>query len=279
MEMEMKYPVNKKTYQRMNSDELRENFIVNNTFKPGELTLTYSFIDRAVIGSAVPTDKPLALEGNKKYLSADYFTQRREVGVFNIGATGTVTVNGTGYELKKKEILYIGRENEEITFTSKDAANPAQFYIVSYPAHKKYETKKGTMADANIEKLGDREHSSTRTLYQMIHPNGIQSCQLVMGFTDLADGNIWNTMPAHTHLRRSEVYMYFDVADDNVVFHLMGEPDEIRSLVMRNGDAVLSPEWSFHAGAGTQNYAFVWAMGGENQDFSDMDGIALSDLK
>lgn len=221
---------------------------------------------------------PLTLEGNKEYLLAEYFTQRREVGVFNIGQPGTVTVDGTDYTLNNKEILYIGRGNEQVEFASEDASKPARFYIMSYPAHKEYPTKKGTVDDANIVELGDQEHSSIRTLYQMIHPDGIQSCQLVMGFTALADGNVWNTMPAHTHLRRSEVYMYFDLEDDNVVFHQMGEADEIRSLIMRDGDAVISPEWSFHAGAGTQNYAFVWAMGGENQDFGDMDGIPLSEL-
>ncbi|MCF7803298.1 MAG: 5-dehydro-4-deoxy-D-glucuronate isomerase [Candidatus Marinimicrobia bacterium] len=276
--MNMRYPVDTQKYKRMNSEELRNNFLVDEMFNPGQIDLTYSFTDRAVIGSAVPTGKTLELEGNKKYLSADYFTQRREVGVFNIGNTGTVTVNGEEYVLNNKEILYIGRENEEVKFDSKDAANPAQFYIMSYPAHKKYETQKGTKEEANLVELGDQEHASTRSLYQMIHPDGIPSCQLVMGYTELADGNVWNTMPAHTHLRRSEVYMYFDVDEDNVVFHLMGEPDEVRPLVMRNGDAVISPEWSFHGGSGTSNYAFVWAMGGENQDFDDMDLIDLNDL-
>jgi len=279
MEMDMRYPIDAQRYKRMNSDELRETFLVNEMFNPGQVDLTYSFTDRAVLGSAVPTSEPLRLEGNQEYLSADYFTQRREVGVFNIGNTGTVTVNGTEYTLNKKEILYIGRENEEVAFASDDPNDPAMFYVVSYPAHKKYKTQKGTKDEANLVELGDQEHASTRYLYQMIHPDGIPSCQLVMGYTAVAEGNVWNTMPAHTHLRRSEIYMYFDVEDDNVVFHLMGEPDEVRPLVMRNGDAVLSPEWSFHGGAGTSNYGFVWAMGGENQDFDDMDGIPLNNMK
>jgi len=271
MYSEMKYPVDPATYKRMNTQELRRAFLVEDTFNPGKITHTYSFTDRAVIGSAVPTGTPLKPEVSSKYLAADYFLQRREMGIFNIGDDGTVKVSGEDYTLGNREILYVGRGNKEVVFQSTNPDAPAQFYFVSFPAHKEYPVAKGTIKDANVVDIGDQTHSSKRTLYQMIHPNGIPSCQLVMGFTELADGNVWNTMPPHTHLRRSEIYMYFSLDEDELVYHTMGEPDESRVLVIRNGQAVLSPEWSYHAGAGTQKYGFVWAMGGENQDFDDMD--------
>ena len=211
-------------------------------------------------------------------MAADYFTERREVGIINIGNKGSVAVDGDVYDLENRDMLYIGKESKEILFSSTDAKKPARFYIQSYPAHQKYPTQLVKFDQAKKVQLGSKEEANARTIYQYIHLEGAHSCQLVMGFTQLAEGSIWNTMPAHTHMRRSEVYMYFDVAVEDVVFHFMGEADKTRHLVLRNRQAVISPSWSIHAGAGTKNYAFVWGMGGENQEFTDMDAVPLSEI-
>lgn len=276
--MDVRYVADRVRYQRMDTGELRESFLVDNLFKKNTIELLYVDIDRAIIGSAVPVDSALKLEATKKEMAADYFTERREIGVINVGNTGTITVDGQAYELENRDMLYIGKENKDILFSSAKAADPACFYIQSYPAHKKYPTQLVKQSQARKVELGSKTEANERIIYQYIHLEGAKSCQLVMGFTELAEGSIWNTMPAHTHMRRSEIYMYFDVADDNVVFHFMGESDKTRHLVMHNRQAVISPSWSIHAGAGTKNYAFVWGMGGENQEFTDMDGIALKDL-
>ena len=211
-------------------------------------------------------------------MASDYFTERREIGVINVGNTGIMTVDGQEFELKNRDMLYIGKESKEILFSSTDSNNPAYFYIQSYPAHQKYPTQLIKFDQARKVALGSKEEANERIIYQYIHLEGVQSCQLVMGFTQLANGSVWNTMAAHTHMRRSEIYMYFDIPDENIVFHFMGEADKTRHLVMRNHQAVISPSWSIHAGVGTKNYAFVWGMGGENQEFTDMDGISLKDL-
>jgi 4-deoxy-L-threo-5-hexosulose-uronate ketol-isomerase len=241
--------------------------------------MTYSDIDRSITGSAVPVKKALKLLATKKEMAAEHFCERREVGVINIGSDGVVNVDGKDYMMALKDVLYIGRGAKNVVFTSKSRKTPAKFYFVSYPAHKEYPTTHATLANSEHAYLGNQKDANKRTLNRMIHAKGIQSCQLVMGVTDLDEGSVWNTMPSHTHVRRSEVYMYFNIAPDALVIHLMGQPDETRHLVMHDGQAVLNPSWSIHSGGGTRNYSFIWAMGGENQVFDDMDGVKMDGLK
>jgi 4-deoxy-L-threo-5-hexosulose-uronate ketol-isomerase len=275
--MEVRYSRDPRSFERMNTTEIRNEFLIADLFEPNQIKLVYLHVDRMIVGSAVPTSQPLNLEAGQE-LRADYFAERREIGVFNIGEQGSITVDGQEYGMAHREMLYIGRGSQEITFSSADAGRPARFYIISLPAHRDYPTTRAAKAQANRIDLGSQEAANERTIFQYIHEGGIPSCQLVMGFTELAPGSIWNTMPAHTHERRSEVYMYFNVTDDNVIFHLMGQPQETRHIVVRDGEAVVSPSWSIHAGAGTSNYCFVWAMGGENQAFSDMDLTPLAGM-
>jgi len=276
--MEFLYTADRERYRRMTTGELRDAYMVDNMFVAGEVALTYTDVDRSIVGSAVPLEGVLALPIHKE-LAADYFAQRREIGVINIGNKGSISVDGETFQMDNRDSLYIGRGSKEVGFNSNSAADPAKFYFVSYPAHTAYPTKLVTKADANRLELGSDEECNKRVIHQAIRPGIVDSCQIVMGFTELAPGSVWNTMPAHTHRRRTEVYMYFDVAEDDCVFHFMGEPDETRSLVVRNGEAVVSPSWSMHSGVSTRNYTFVWGMGGENQDFDDMDHIAMKDLR
>ena len=262
----------------LDTSGLRDAFLLHELFREGELTLVYTEMDRAIVGSAVPTLVPLDLDAGAE-IRAPYFCERREMGVMNFGGKGTVTVDGTVYELDKCDCLYIGRGSKEVSFASTDFGTPAEFYLISYPAHTAYPTTKATPADANRVDLGSKEECNERTICQYVHENGIKSCQLVMGYTEFKPGSIWNTMPAHTHLRRSEVYCYFDVPASHAVLHVMGEPDETRPLWVADKQAVLSPAWSIHCGCGTSAYRFVWAMGGENQAFTDMDKIAISELR
>jgi 4-deoxy-L-threo-5-hexosulose-uronate ketol-isomerase len=275
--MEVRYAPDPQRFERMNTAEVRQSFLVDDLFVPGELKLVYSDIDRLVIGSALPTTTPLSLEAGPE-LAADYFAQRREIGAFNIGGPGGVRVDGQEYPVANKEIVYIGRGSQVIELSTLNANNPARFYLISLPAHTSYPTQRAGLEVADPVHLGSQAEANRRTIYKYIHPQGIQSCQLVMGFTELAEGSIWNTMAAHTHERRSEVYMYFDLEGDALVFHFMGQPHETRHIVVREGQAVISPSWSIHAGAGTSNYCFVWAMGGENQDFGDMDAIGMEEI-
>lgn len=275
--MDVRYLPTPEHFRRMDTMEIRDSFLLQGLFAPGEIKLVYAHADRMIIGAAVPVDKPLTLEAGKE-LAAEYFAERREIGVFNIGGTGTVSVDGTAYPTANCEMVYISRGSRVITFASNDASNPARFYLVSLPAHTSYPTTHIKMEAANQVALGSQTDSNERIIYQYVHEDGVQSCQLVMGFTALADGNVWNTMPAHTHDRRSEVYLYFNLEGDNVVFHFMGEGRETRHIVMRDGEAAISPSWSIHAGAGTQNYCFIWAMGGENQAFTDMDPVPFTHL-
>lgn len=277
--MDVRYVADQVRYQTMTTDELRNSFLVEKLFKEEQVYLLYTDVDRAIVGSAVPTSTKLILEASKKEMSAEYFTQRREIGIINIGFKGVITVDGQKYELENRDGLYIGRGSKQIEFESVDSKNPAQYYLLSYPAHTDYPTSLAKKANANPVHLGSQEEANKRTIYQYIHENGVQSCQLVMGFTQLEPGSIWNTMSAHTHQRRTEIYMYFDMGKDDLVFHFMGKPEATKHLVIRNGQAVLSPSWSLHSGAGTHNYAFIWGMGGENQEFTDMDGIAMDNLK
>jgi 4-deoxy-L-threo-5-hexosulose-uronate ketol-isomerase len=276
--MDVRYSPTPEHFKRMNTSEIRDSFLLENLYASGEIRLVYSHVDRMIIGAAVPAAQPLPLEAGAE-LAAEYFAERRELGVINVGGAGTIRVDGTNYPTANREMVYIGRGSREIAFSSSDANSPAKFFIISLPAHTTHPTTHIKLEEANAVPLGSNEQSNKRTIYQYIHEDGVQSCQLVMGFTLLEPSNVWNTMPAHTHDRRSEVYMYFSLgADDAVVFHFMGEPNETRHLVMHEEDAVISPSWSIHAGAGTANYCFVWAMGGENQAFSDMDFVPLSDL-
>lgn len=275
--MEIRYVPVPGCFERMNTAEIREQFLLQGLFVPDNIKLAYSDADRMVIGGIVPVASPLRLEAGDE-LAADYFAERREIGVFNIGGTGIVTVDGVNYPTGNREMVYIGRGGREIMFMSENAVIPARFFLVSLPAHAAYPTTHITREASQQIPLGDQTRSNARTIYQYVHPGGVQSCQLVMGYTALHAGNVWNTMPPHSHDRRSEVYMYFDLADDNIVFHFMGKGNETRHIIMREGDAVISPGWSIHTGVGTHNYCFVWAMGGENQLFDDMDSVPLMNL-
>jgi len=261
----------------LDTDELRATFLLEDLFLAGQVCLVYTDLDRAIVGSAIPKGQPLELATDDA-LKADFFCQRRELGVINIGETGSVTVDGTTYEVGKHDCLYIGRGSRAVSFSSANAESPAVFYLVSYPAHASYTTVKATRADANRVELGSRDEANERTIFQYVHENGIQSCQLVLGFTEFKPGSIWNTMPCHTHDRRSEVYCYFDVPAAHRVLHMMGEPQQTRPLWVADRQAVLSPPWSIHCGCGTASYRFVWAMGGENQTFTDMDRVEISEL-
>jgi 4-deoxy-L-threo-5-hexosulose-uronate ketol-isomerase len=261
----------------MTTGELRETFLLEQLFTPGDLTLVYCDVDRAIVGSAVPVGTPLEL-GTADRLRAAYFAERREVGILNVGATGDITVDGTTFRLDHKDGLYIGRGSRSIRFSSADPAAPAAFYILSYPAHANYPTALARRAGAQPVHLGSAEGSNKRTIWKTIHPEGIRSCQLVMGYTELEPGSVWNTMPPHTHERRMEVYLYFDMAENTRVFHLMGRPEETRHIIVAGRQAVFSPSWSIHSGVGTGPYTFCWGMGGENQTFDDMDGLSMNDL-
>lgn len=265
-------------YRTMDTAALRQGFLVADLFEPGLIRLVYTDLDRAIIGSAVPGATPLDLEAGAA-LRADYFCERRELGVLNLGGPGAVEIDGTRHPLDKLECLYVGRGSRHVAFTSADSADPAAFYLLSYPAHAAFPTTKACLADANRLELGSKADANERHLYQYIHEHGIRSCQLVMGFTILQPGSVWNTMPPHTHDRRSEVYLYFDLAAGHRVAHFMGEPHETRALWVGEKQAVLSPSWSVHCGAGTNSYSFVWGMGGENQRFNDMDPAPIADLR
>ncbi len=265
-------------YPTFNTEKVRDSYLLQSLFNKGQLDLVYTDLDRAIVGSAVPTDTDLTLEAGDQ-LRSDYFCERRELGIINLAGPGVVTVDGTSYALENRECLYVGRGSKSISFSSNKSDNCAEFYLLSYPAHATYPTTHAVVADANKLELGSSEEANERHLYQYIHENGIQSCQLVMGYTVLQTGSVWNTMPPHTHDRRSEVYCYFDIAQGHRVAHFMGEPQETRALWMGEKDIALSPSWSIHSGVGTGSYAFIWGMGGENQRFDDMDGFPISELR
>lgn len=262
----------------MNTQELRENFLIEELMTEGKLNLVYSHYDRIIVGGAKPTDKAIALE-NHPELRAEYFLERREIGIINVGGSGTIDVDGVTYTMEKLSCLYIGKGAREVFFETDDETCPACYYILSAPAHQTYPTRKMVKEEAEGGEMGDITTANKRTIYRYIHENGIQSCQLVMGLTILSTGSVWNTMPAHTHTRRMEAYFYFDVPEGHRVFHFMGEPQETRHILMANHQAVLSAPWSIHSGCGTSNYSFIWGMGGENYTYSDMDAVSITELR
>jgi 4-deoxy-L-threo-5-hexosulose-uronate ketol-isomerase len=258
--------------------ELREQFLIKDLFKADEIKLVYSYFDRLIVGGVCPVN-PLKLEVDEKVIGTSHILDRRELGVINVGAAGAVTIDGKKYDMSPKDGLYIGMGAEKLEFSSADKNQPARFYLNCAPAHANYPTSKVTFDEAEPIEMGEMALSNKRTIRKYIHPDGVQSCQLVMGMTTLETGCVWNTMPVHTHQRRMEAYFYFGFADDQVVFHFMGEPSETRHIVVRNEEAVLSPSWSIHSGAGTTSYTFIWGMVGENQTFTDMDAVPMSELK
>lgn len=287
--MELRTAASPKDMKYYDTDRLREEFLIQNVFVPDEIKLVYSHIDRIITGSATPVNQTLVLIAGEE-LRAEYFCQRRELGVINIGGTAVITIDGKEYTVAYKEAMYIGMGAKEISFRSVEASNPAKLYMNSAPAHKAYPTvlikPEGTpeegvviVKDCNKVELGCLEDANHRTICKYILPGQVESCQLEMGMTKLEPGSVWNTMPCHTHDRRMEVYLYFDVPEDAVVFHYMGEPTETRHIVMRNEEAVISPSWSIHCASATHAYTFIWGMVGENQDFDDMDSCTMQNLK
>ncbi len=287
--MELRTAASPKDVKYYTTQRLREEFLIQDLFVPDEIKLVYSHIDRIITGAATPVSKTLELTAGDE-LRAEYFLQRREMGVINVGGAGVITIDGKQYELAYKDGMYIGMGARDISFSSKDGSKPAKFYLNSAPAHKAYPTvlikpegEPGEgiviVKDENKVELGSLEESNHRVICKYILPGQVESCQLVMGMTKLAPGSVWNTMPCHTHDRRMEVYLYFEMPEDAFVMHYMGEPDETRHIIMRNEEAVISPSWSIHAGSGSQAYTFIWGMVGENQAFDDMDGVAMKDLR
>lgn len=274
----MRYLPSPAETKRLSPEELRSNFLVENLFVPGTIRLQLIDLDRVILGGAIPLADPLTLEAPADIL-ADYFCERRELGVLNIGAPGSVTVDGVQIPVRPHEVLYIGRGSRAVSFASNDGSTPAQFYLVSYPAHAVHPLRLMTAADADVLELGSTESANRRRVRRYIHKGGASSCQLVMGVTTLDEGSVWNTMPSHTHDRRTEVYLYFQLPSDAMVVHLMGEPTSTRSLIVRSGEVALSPGWSIHAGCGTRAYAFCWAMGGENQDYADMQAVGMETIR
>jgi 4-deoxy-L-threo-5-hexosulose-uronate ketol-isomerase len=274
--METRYSPNQAGYKELGTKELRSTFLVDSLFTPGKLELVYSDADRAIIGSAVPTAAAIHLTADAE-LRAAYFCERRELGVLNMGGAGAVEVDGKRYELGKFDCLYVGRGSQVVSFSSQNAADPACFYLLSYPAHTAYPTTLIPQDSANRVPLGTVADANRRTIHQYIHTGGAKSCQLVMGYTQLHEGSVWNTMPPHTHTRRTEIYAYFDLGKARVM-HFMGTPEETRHVVVSDRQAVISPSWSIHCGCGTGAYAFCWGMGGENQEFADMDTFPLERL-
>ena len=280
--MDIRYSAHPNDVKRYTTEELRREFLIENLYRPDQVAAVYSHVDRMVTLGCMPVKETVSIDKGIDVwanFGTRYFLERREVGMFNIGGDGSVTVDGTVYEMGYKDCLYITMGAREVLFASRDSARPAKFYMVSAPAHCSYETRLLKLADAAKKPLGDGATSNKRVINQFIHPDVLKTCQLSMGMTVLESGSVWNTMPAHTHERRMEVYMYFEVPEDQAVFHMMGQGQETRHIVMQNEQAVISPSWSIHAGAGTASYTFIWAMGGENQAFDDMDVIPTTQLK
>ena len=278
MNYDLRYAAHPDDVKRYDTQSLRKHFHIGGIMTPGEINLTYTMFDRYIAGGAVPVSEALSLETIEP-LKAEYFLERREMGVINVGGPGTVVVDGQTYDLDYKDALYIGRGSRKVQFRSDSPSRPAKFYINSAPAHKSFPTKRITQADAEIVELGSLEASNARKIYKLIVNSVVEVCQLQMGMTELKPGSVWNTMPPHTHDRRMEVYFYFDIPEGQSVCHFMGQPGETRHIWVQNDEAVISPSWSIHAGAGTSNYIFIWGMAGENLDYGDMDQVAINDLR
>ncbi|WP_071130739.1 5-dehydro-4-deoxy-D-glucuronate isomerase [Enterococcus timonensis] len=277
--METRYTHSPEDIRHYSTEDLRREFLVEKIFVPGEIALTYTHNDRMIFGGVTPTTEPLEITLSKE-LGVDFFLERRELGVINIGGPGVIEIDGKKDDMKKQDGYYIGKETKHVVFSSKDAKNPAKFYISSTPAHKVYPNVKISIDQVKPRETGEGNTMNERKIYQYIHPNICESCQLQMGYTILEPGSSWNTMPCHTHERRMEAYVYFDFAtDDTRVFHMMGKPDETKHLVLSEDQAIISPSWSIHSGVGTSNYSFIWAMCGENITYDDMDMVDMKDLK
>ena len=280
--MDIRYSVNQRDFKRYTTEEVRGEFLIENLYKKDEVVAVYSHVDRMVTLGCMPVNEAVSISKGIDVwanFGTDYFLERREIGIFNIGGAGKIKADGEVFEMGYKDCLYITKGTKEVTFESNSPENPAKYYMVSAPAHTSYKTTFIPIEKAAKKPLGSMETSNKRVINQFIHPAVLQTCQLSMGMTVLEPGSVWNTMPAHTHERRMEIYMYFEVPENQVVFHMMGEGQETRHIVMQNEQAVISPSWSIHSGAGTSNYTFIWAMGGENQAFDDMDNIATTDLR
>lgn len=276
--METRFQNSPHETKTMDTEELRKIFLIENVMVDDEVKLVYSHYDRVIIGGAKPVSKALTLEAHPE-LRAEYFLERRELGIINVGGNGTVEADGESFTLAKLDCIYLGKGVRQVSFKSEAAANAAVFYLLSAPAHNIYPSRKLPKEEATPTTIGDPSTSNKRTIYKYIHAEGIQSCQLVMGLTVLEKGSVWNTMPCHTHTRRMEAYFYFDVPEGQVVFHYMGEPQQTRHLVLQNNTAIISPPWSIHAGCGTANYGFIWGMAGENYTYTDMDAVAIPDIR
>lgn len=280
--MDIRYSVNQRDFKRYTTEEVRGEFLIENLYKKDEVVAVYSHVDRMVTLGCMPVNEAVSISKGIDVwanFGTEYFLERREIGIFNIGGAGKIKADGEVFEMGYKDCLYITKGTKDVTFESNSPENPAKFYMVSAPAHTSYKTTFISIEKAAKKPLGSMETSNKRVINQFIHPDVLQTCQLSMGMTVLEPGSVWNTMPAHTHERRMEIYMYFEVPENQVVFHMMGEGQETRHIVMQNEQAVISPSWSIHSGAGTSNYTFIWAMGGENQAFDDMDNIATTDLR
>ena len=280
--MDIRYSCNQKDFKRYTTEETRNEFLITGLYKADEVVAVYSHVDRMVTLGCMPVNETVSIDKGIDVwanFGTTYFLERREVGIFNIGGAGKISVDGKEYKLGYKDCLYITKGAKEVLFSSDDAQKPAKFYMVSAPAHCSYETRLISIDEAAKKPLGAMETSNKRVINQFIHPDVLPTCQLSMGMTCLEPGSVWNTMPAHTHERRMEIYTYFEIPENNVVFHMMGEGKETRHIVMQNEEAVISPSWSIHSGAGTSNYTFIWAMGGENQAFDDMDTIPTTELR
>lgn len=278
-EMETRYTHSPADIRHYSTEQLRNEFLVDKIFVPGTIQLTYTHNDRMIFGGVTPTDQPLEIQLSKE-LGVEYFLERRELGVINIGGAGTIEIDGTKEDMKKQDGYYIGKETKHVVFSSKDPNDPAKFYVSSVPAHHKYPNVKISIDQVKPMETGEGLTLNERKIYQYIHPNVCESCQLQMGYTILEPGSAWNTMPCHTHERRMEAYVYFDFAnEDTKVFHMMGKPDETKHLVVAEEQAVISPSWSIHSGVGTSNYSFIWAMCGENITYTDMDMVPMDELK
>ena len=274
---EFRYAHHPEDVKRYTTKELREHFLIPELFKDDEVNLTYSMYDRFIVGGAFPVTKAVKLETIDD-LKSENFLDRRELGIINVGGAGKVTVDGEVYELANKEALYVGQGNKEVIFEKSGNEQPC-FYLNSAPAHHAYPTKKVGKEDAEVVNLGDSKNCNKRILNKLIVNSIVKTCQLQMGMTELVEGNVWNTMPPHTHTRRMEAYFYFDLEEGQTISHFMGQPEETRHIFLKNHQAVLSPEWSIHAGAGTSNYTFIWGMAGENLDYGDMDKVSVDELK